>query len=98
MMSCFLNLISGVFKGVPQAVQKLWFSCSCMLYLEHGFVVVFVVNIEVFSTFSEIVKSRRVPRKIRTQPPSRWNACVATSIPYWLPMRTIMVILRMLRA
>lgn len=96
--SCFCNLISGFFRRVPQAMQKLLFSCFCEVHLGHGFALVFVVNIVAFNIFSDIVKRRRVPRKMRTQPPSRWKTCIASSIPYWLPMRTIMVILRMLRA
>lgn len=94
--SCLRSLMSMFFRSFPQAGQKLCCSFGFCLHFGQGGVLVFCVNSWILRIFSDMVRSRRVPRKMRVQPPRRWKACMAVCIPYWLPMRTMVVILRML--
>jgi len=96
--SCFESLMVIGFRSLPQAIQKCClFSGFWLRWLQDAFFG-FVVKRWILKIFSDKVSKMMDPKEMRAQPPSRWNVCVAVSIPYWLPISTVMVIRIMLRA
>ena len=75
-------LMFGYFRSLPHPRQKFCFCLMLFSQYEHGFGLDFVVRIWIFRSFSDNGSRIRVPRRMRTQPPKRWNTPMAASMPY----------------
>ena len=85
------------FRNFPQAVQKCCLFSEFWLQWLQGVIFGFVAKSWILKIFSDRVSRMMVPMKMRIQPPSRWNAWMATSIPYWFPISTVTIIRVLLR-